>query len=280
MPSHPPAPTPSPLRADTPMAPLADTSIPTGQNRTAPALRIRRFTAAHEPSWLRCRVLAFLDSAYYDDVRRVRPRGNDLELVAVIGQEVVGILDIEYAGELATIDTIAVHPDHRRRGIADALMDEALALLPAEVTTLDAWTREDAAANAWYLARGMTASEHYLHVYWNHDDAPEQGAEESDAEGSDAEGPDAGHQEAQDQEAQDQEARSQGTRDRGAGEAWTSATGLLRPISVFAHARLEHEAELRARFARVHVCRRYSLPLTTERADAPHGRLREEDRHA
>lgn len=256
MPSHRSAPTPSPLR-------------------TAPAFRIRRFTAADEPSWLRCRVLAFLDSAYYDDVRRVRPRGNDLELVVVIGQEVVGILDIEYAGALAIIDTIAVHPDHRRRGIADALLDEALALLPAEITALDAWTREDAAANAWYLARGMTASDHYLHVYWNHDDAREQGAEGPDAEGPDAEGQDAGHQ-----EAQDQEARDLGSRDRGAGEAWTSTMGLLRPISVFAHARLEHEAELRERFVRVHVCRRYSLPLTTERADACHRHLREEDRHA
>jgi len=42
--------------------------------------------------------------------------------------------------DLATIDTIAVHPDHRRTGLATALIATLVERLRVrEVTTLDAW---------------------------------------------------------------------------------------------------------------------------------------------
>ena len=82
------------------------------------------------------------------------------------------------------------------------------------VTVIDAWTREDVPALAWYRARGFAESEHYLHVYktWGGD-------------------PDAG---------------------------WASPAPLTAPVAAFCHARLEDEADLRERFSRVYVCRRFS----------------------
>lgn len=44
------------------------------------------------------------------------------------------------------------------------------------------------------------------------------------------------------------------------GEAVEARPGLT-PVRVFLHAALEREAEMRARFRRVHVCRRFTRPL-------------------
>jgi ribosomal protein S18 acetylase RimI-like enzyme len=57
-----------------------------------------------------------------------------------------------------------VHPTVQRTSLASALLDAALAQLPPTVTTLDAWTREDAPANAWYVAAGFRETYRYLHV--------------------------------------------------------------------------------------------------------------------
>lgn len=37
--------------------------------------------------------------------------------------------------------------------------------LPSFVSSVDAWTRDDAGANAWYQSRGFAESYRYLHVY-------------------------------------------------------------------------------------------------------------------
>jgi ribosomal protein S18 acetylase RimI-like enzyme len=134
---------------------------------TERATEIRPYQPSDEQSWLRCRVLGFLDTAYFDDVknRRTTFANPAVELVAVVGEQVVGLVDVEVFGELATIDTIALHPDHRRAGTGRALLDAALARLPRTVTELDAWTRDDEAANAWYRATGFEVRHEYLHVY-------------------------------------------------------------------------------------------------------------------
>lgn len=193
-----------------------------------PPVTLREYTDADEPSWLRCRALSFLGSAYYDDVKVERTpfAGESVRLVAVVprpravrtpgADQVVGILDVELweeGGEqVATIDTLAVHPDHHRRGIADALLAEALRrLVPRSVTWLDAWTREDDAANAWYVRSGFHVADEYLHVYADHDEA----------------------------------------------EGFTTPAELSAPIRSFCHGRLADERALRARYDRVHRCRRY-----------------------
>ena len=74
-------------------------------------------------------------------------------------------MDVAIYGDLATIETVATHPDHARRGAARALLEEALRCVPSAVTKIDAWTREDVAANSWYVANGFQQTFAYLHVY-------------------------------------------------------------------------------------------------------------------
>ena len=128
---------------------------------------IRAYRSSDESSWLRCRLLGFFDTAYFDDVLIARTTFANpaVELVAVEGDEVVGVIDVEVFGELATIDTIAVLPEHRRSGLGTALLDAALARLPDGVEVLDAWTRDDETANRWYQRSGFTVGHRYLHVY-------------------------------------------------------------------------------------------------------------------
>ncbi len=189
---------------------------------SAAGLVIRRYASTDEPSWLRCRALGFLDSAYFDDVRRSRRQyaapDDDLRgWVACVGEEVIALLDVEVDGLEATIDTVATHPDHRGRGLATALLAEAVAeLRAAGVAVLDAWTRDDPPALGWYAARGFVEEQHYLHVYAG--------------DGDDLTG-------------------------------FGQPAQLSAPVRTFHHARLEDEEWARARFARVHVCRRCVLTL-------------------
>ncbi|WP_026925286.1 GNAT family N-acetyltransferase [Glycomyces arizonensis] len=181
---------------------------------------VRRYLPSDETAWLRCRALGFLDTTYFDAVERTKPviPAPGIELVAT-GQdgEVIGVIDVAVEGDEATIETIAVHPDHRSRGIASALLEEVLAYLRTQnVATLDAWGREDPSALRWYRSSGFAEGEHYLHVYADYD--------------ADAAEPD----------------RAIGERRPG-----------LRPVRAFLHAKIEDEAVMREQFARVHVCRRF-----------------------
>ncbi|KDP92525.1 MULTISPECIES: GNAT family N-acetyltransferase [Clavibacter] len=185
-----------------------------------PAPTIRAYSPADESGWIRCRALSFLGSQYFDDVlpRRPEPAEPSVALVAADPDgTIVGILDIGVEDALATIDTVAVHPDHQGRRIATTLLETAVPLLAGTgATELDAWTREDPAANAWYRGVGFVEQTRYLHVFVG--------------DGDDTSG-------------------------------FTTPEGLGRPVLTFLHAAVEREAEMRARFRRVHVCRRYVQPL-------------------
>jgi len=127
---------------------------------------IRPYRPADEPSWLRCRVLAYLSTDYYDDVVIEKPDLNGVELVAADGEEVVGLLDANVAGSMATLECIAVHPDRRREGIGSALLARGRDELARRgVRHMEAWTRENPVANAWYRKQGFVEVERYLHVY-------------------------------------------------------------------------------------------------------------------
>ncbi|MDQ1375181.1 MAG: hypothetical protein QOJ09_2519 [Actinomycetota bacterium] len=119
-------------------------------------------------------MLAFLDTAYFDDVLTAKPEyENAIQLVAVDGSALVGLLDVAVEGEAATIETIAVDPSRYRSGVGSALLDEAKTRLPATVRSLDAWTRDDDQANGWYAAKGFVETLRYLHVYAS---SPEEAA--------------------------------------------------------------------------------------------------------
>ena len=189
------------------------------------SLTFRPYLDRDERSWLRCQLLSFLDTEHYDDVLVSRP-AYDLpvvRLVATEGAEVLGLLGVTIDATTATIESVAVHPDHTRRGIADRLLCGALPALNSHgASTLDAWTRGDEAANRRYRAQGFTERHRYLHVY------ADAYAREAEVEG------------------------------------FTTPEGLSSPVYAFAHAPVEREAEMRARYRRVHVCRQYlrELPPT------------------
>ncbi len=140
---------------------------------------IRAYEPTDEQGWLRCRVLAFLDTAYFDSVEREKQRYDRpaIELVAEEGGEIVGLLDVECEEEPGTVCSdrpglggmiwhVAVHPDHRRRGIGAALLDRAEELArERDLVRLEAWTRDDPWVLAWYGSRAFELVDSYLHVY-------------------------------------------------------------------------------------------------------------------
>lgn len=185
-------------------------------------IQVRDYEPADEEAWLRCRVLSFLHTAYFDDVQPAHPSppSPGFGLVAVKGDDLVGIIDvsISVSEQLATIDTVAVHPDSQHRGVGTALLSEARAKASrAGATTLDAWTRDDEATLRWYRSQGFVESDHYLHVYANYYTATGE-----------------------------------------PGRAIELTRLGLQPISLFSHATMDAEQDLRRSFARVHVCRRFS----------------------
>lgn len=185
---------------------------------------IREYRPADQVSWLRCRVLSFLDTPYFDDVLTSKPEVPAPGFALVVASErgaVQGIIDVTVGEDLATIDTVAVHPDYQHQGLGRALLTEARARVSAlGVPTMDAWTRDDPATLNWYRAMGFTESRHYLHVYANY---------YADA----------------------------GEPDRAISERREG----LRPIAAFLHAGMENEQVMREQFARVHVCRRFAMDV-------------------
>jgi ribosomal protein S18 acetylase RimI-like enzyme len=147
-------------------------------------IRVRAYSSSDEAAWLRCRVIAFLDSAYYDDVRRYKETYTNpaIEVVAEVQGKLVGLLDVEYELESGSITFhgarakptcrgsvmhhLAVHPDFRRQRIASRLLEYALTELRQNgVRFLEAWTRDHEAACRWYERHGFRSVHTYLHVY-------------------------------------------------------------------------------------------------------------------
>ena len=142
---------------------------------------VRLYEPADEVGWVRCRVLSFLGSAFFDDVQREKERYEHpaIELVAEDDGAIVGLLDVEYEtpaladrpGHGGMIWHLAVHPDHQRRGIAAALLEEAERRSRERgLERLEAWTRDDAHVQRWYESHGFVLIDGYLHVYLERDD--------------------------------------------------------------------------------------------------------------
>ena len=104
--------------------------------------------------------LAFLDTAYFDDVCREKEQygSRAIELVAEVRDIIVGLIDVECERKPGTVCSkregvatrwpagmiwhLAVHPDYRRHGIGSALL--AAATERAQewgVKRFEAWTR-------------------------------------------------------------------------------------------------------------------------------------------
>lgn len=192
---------------------------------------IREYESKDEQGWVRCRVLAFLDSAYYDNVLREKEHYEHpaIELVAVIDQQLVGLIDVEYETEHGSVCSkrpglggmiwhVAVHPDYRKRGIAAALLQAAEKLAKQEgIVRFEAWTRDDEWVNQWYEKQGFEWRESYLQVFM-------EGAKETDS-------------------------------------VLQSHNSELIPVLAFAHYLGQEKEEIKRKFKRVHECNLYERKL-------------------
>lgn len=133
-------------------------------------VNIRLYTADDEPGWVRCRVLSFLDTSYYRDVKREKETyaGDSVCLVAEANHQIVGLLDVELESAEHSIClhsrgkrgcviwNAAVLPEYRQQHIGTALWQAARRELAARgVNYCEVWTQEDPAANAWYTRLGF-----------------------------------------------------------------------------------------------------------------------------
>ena len=148
-------------------------------------LIIRPYNSSDEKNWLKCRLISFHDSAYYDDVYTSKPIFNksSLELVAELNGKIVGILDLEKdnkggsicyckTGIGAMVWTIAVLPDYRRYGIASKLVLKAMNWAKSkDVDFIEARTRDDKWVLDWYESLGFTTFYSYWHIYFKGDNA-------------------------------------------------------------------------------------------------------------
>lgn len=187
-------------------------------------MQIRHYNSKDEAGWLRCRVLSFLDTAYFDNVLKEKETYENpaIELVAVEGSQIVGLLDIEYEIEERTVCSrgnglggmiwhVAVHPDFRRRGIGGLLLDEAEKIAQKnDLNRLEAWTRDDDWVTEWYRKNRFEKVDSYLHVFMD------------------------GGQEVK--------------------GALTSEISGLKPVQAFAHYTGDEKVEIKSRFKRVHEC--------------------------
>jgi ribosomal protein S18 acetylase RimI-like enzyme len=195
---------------------------------------IRDYQDSDERSWLRCSVLSFLDTAYFDSVFREKPRYEHpaIELVADVDGTIVGVIDVECEEAPGAVCTVchsdgadllggmiwhlAVHPDFQHRGIGRRLLHEARQRAAERgIRCFEVWTRDDSGTLRWYESSGFQWVKSYLHVYL-------QGKEE-------------------------------------VAQAVSSSMPGLRPVQVFAHYSGSDRDAVRALFARVHECNCFRL---------------------
>jgi ribosomal protein S18 acetylase RimI-like enzyme len=143
------------------------------------SLEIRFYKSSDENQWIRCRLLSYFDTSYFDNVLREKEKYEyeSIELVAIENKEIVGLVDLELEttpGDFCSrndlksgmIWHIAVHPDHRRKGIATNLLNYAIRIAKDKNTQrIEAWTRDDNWVLEWYEKMGFSKVNSYLQVF-------------------------------------------------------------------------------------------------------------------
>ncbi len=141
---------------------------------------IRDYNANDEAGWVRCRALAFLQTAYFDNVwnKKEHYQHPAIELVAEVEGQIVGLIDVEYEKAERTVCSrgeglggmiwhIAVHPDFSRQGIGKQLLEAAENKAKAiGLNRFEAWTRDDLWVQDWYRKMNFTIVDSYYHIYF------------------------------------------------------------------------------------------------------------------
>lgn len=142
-------------------------------------MEIREYKNEDKNSWIRCRVISFMDSSYYDDIQNFRAEYDNpsIELVAANNDDIVGFLDVEYEnkpgdvcyfkGEKGgVIWNLGVLPEFRKQKIATKLWDKAKEIfINRGIRRIEVWTQDDVAATKWYLKQGFEMKEAYLNAF-------------------------------------------------------------------------------------------------------------------
>jgi ribosomal protein S18 acetylase RimI-like enzyme len=142
-------------------------------------MKIREYKDSDERGWVKCRLISFLETSYFDDIKKEKEKylHPSICLVAEDNGVIVGFIDVEYeeqegdvcylAGGLgAVIWHIGVLPEYSRRGIATRLWLTAKEkLLNKGIKRFEVWTQDDAAATSWYLKQGFMLKEAYLNAF-------------------------------------------------------------------------------------------------------------------
>lgn len=145
---------------------------------------IREYATGDEKEWIRCRTLAFLETAYFDNVLKEKERYENpaIELVAEWDGQIVGLIDIEYEKEERTICSrgeglggmiwhVAVHPDYSRQGIGTQLLHAAeKRAMEIGLNRLKVWTRDDLWVQEWYEKMHFKHVDYYYHIYFEGDE--------------------------------------------------------------------------------------------------------------
>ena len=133
-------------------------------------MEIKKYTPEFEDSWLRCRLLAYFYTSFYEDIETSKPTFDgrpSIELIAVEDGIVVGLLDMVLDTEQlktsfladglgAFLKIIAVHPDYQSQGIGYKLYECALKELEkTPIEFIELYTRGDEQANNFYKKLGF-----------------------------------------------------------------------------------------------------------------------------
>lgn len=142
-------------------------------------ITIRKYQPADEADWVKCRVLAMLDTPYFDNVLQKKEQFYypSIQIVADYSGKIVGLLDIEHdspenaicyrtGSPGGIIRNLAVLPEYRNKEVATHLLKYACNLLAEQgIEHLEAWARDDARAFSWFASKGFVESYRYLHFY-------------------------------------------------------------------------------------------------------------------
>jgi ribosomal protein S18 acetylase RimI-like enzyme len=142
-------------------------------------MEIREYKDSDERSWIRCRVISFMDSSYFDDVQNFREKYDNpsVRLVAADNNKVIGFLDVEYEnkpgdvcyfkGEKGgVIWHLGVLSEFRTQRIATLLWNKAKEMLINKgIKRIEVWTQDDKPATNWYLKQGFIMKESYLNAF-------------------------------------------------------------------------------------------------------------------